>query len=121
MGEDFYAAMDAQIEDMAKLFLEKNQVQYTDNGQQNPLANFKKGALMKFDVATEKEMFEVAHDWVRKHLAFLENATVATPKIEESLERSTSCVALSQRIKASVSGEMSLPLREEYLTGVPIK
>lgn len=85
MGEDFYAAMDAQIGDMAKLFLEKNQVQYTDNGQKGPLANFEKGALMEFGVATEKEMFEVAHDWVRKHLAFLENANVATPKIDESL------------------------------------
>ena len=85
MGEDFYAAMDAQIGDMAKLFLEKNKVQYTDNGQQSPLANFEKGALMKFGVATEREMFEVAHDWARKHLAFLENANVATPKIDESL------------------------------------
>lgn len=85
MGEDFYAAMDAQIEEMAKLFLEKNTVQYTDNGQQNALANFYKGALMRFGVATEREMFEVTHDWARKHLAFLENANINTPKIDESL------------------------------------
>lgn len=85
MGEDFYTSMDAQISSMAKLFLEKNRVQYTDNGQQSPLANFERGALMKFGVATEKEMFEVTHDWVRKHLAFLENANIATPKIDESL------------------------------------
>ena len=85
MSEDFYAAMDLQIEEMAKLFLEKNKVQYSDKGQQNALANFEKGALMKCGVASEEEMFEMAHDWVRKHLAFLENATVATPKIEESL------------------------------------
>lgn len=85
MNNDFYACMSVQIEEMAKLFEEKNKIQYTDNGKQNPLANFEKGALLKFGIATEKEMFEMAHDWARKHLAFLENATVGTPKIDESL------------------------------------
>lgn len=64
-----------------ELFNEKNE-QYATN---DPLANFRKGSLLKFGCDDYCHMYSVLKDYMNKHVAHIYNNNIDGNKIRESL------------------------------------
>ena len=70
-----------KFDEMKVLFLEKNK-QY---GAGDPLANFRTAALMHSKEGTYEAMYEEAKNFMRKHIAHIENTGIGGHKVSESL------------------------------------
>lgn len=81
---DFYKFMEVETKSLFDLFLQKNAGQYA-HATNNPLINFEMGCLMKYKDISPELLYEIAHDYMRKHLAYLETSSVSSNKISESL------------------------------------
>ena len=62
---------------------EKKNGQYREGT--DDLANFTKGALLKYGDATMSERYEVLKDYVLKHISHVYNHPLTGPKVDESL------------------------------------
>lgn len=69
---------------LAEKFKKKNG-QYT-GAHADELANFRIGALMKYGKADMASMFEMAKDYSRKHVAYVESHGIDGRTQEDSLE-----------------------------------
>ncbi len=78
---DFTKFVVQAFEDLSKMFAEKNE-QYATG---DPVANFRTGARLRYGSACNAHMYEVAKDYVGKHIAHVYNNDVYGPKVEESL------------------------------------
>lgn len=67
---------------MKELFIKKNE-QYSTN---DPLANFRTAALMHRGEDSYAAMYEEAKNFMRKHLAHIENNGIGGHKVAESLD-----------------------------------
>lgn len=80
-NDEFTQFIADELTKVGNLFAEKQQ-QYST--QQEPLANFYRGALLKYGDADYALMYDVAKDYLNKHIAFLYSHDVVN-KTEESL------------------------------------
>lgn len=80
-NEEFTQFIADELTKVGNLFAEK-QKQYST--QHDPLANFYRGALLKYGDADYELMYDVAKDYLNKHVAFLYSHGVEE-KTEESL------------------------------------
>lgn len=81
MNNDFVRVVTTEIERLGQLFLEKN-AQY---GNEDPLANFRTGALLNEGIDTWGAMYEEAKNYQRKHIAHVQNCDIDGVKVDESL------------------------------------
>lgn len=79
--KEFTSFIDDELERVGDLFVEKKQ-QYSTGA--DPLSNFRTGALLKYGDACYEVMYEVAKDYLNKHIAFIYDHTIVG-KTEESL------------------------------------
>lgn len=70
------------FEDLKMQFLEKN-TQYKTAA--DPLANFRRGALLGMGACGYNEMYRTALGYENKHLVHVFNQSVYGPKVDESL------------------------------------
>lgn len=80
-NEEFTQFIADELTKVGNLFAEKQQ-QYST--PQEPLANFYRGALLKYGDADYELMYDVAKNYLNKHIAFLYSHGVVD-KTEESL------------------------------------
>lgn len=80
-SEEFTAFIADELIRVGNLFAEKNK-QYST--QWEPLANFRTGALLTYHDVNYSLMYEVAKDYLNKHIAFIYNHGIVD-KTEESL------------------------------------
>nr|DAW29672.1 MAG TPA: hypothetical protein [Caudoviricetes sp.] len=78
---DFTSFIDDELERVADLFAEKQQ-QYSAGD--DPLSNFRTGALLEHHDDSYDMMYAVAKGYLNKHIAFLYDHDIAD-KTEESL------------------------------------
>lgn len=78
---EFEAFMAETFDRMKELFLQKNAQYSTDD----PLANFRTAALMHSKEGTYTAMYEEAKNFMRKHIAHIENNGIGGHKVAESL------------------------------------
>lgn len=78
---DFTEFVTQVFNDLGKMFAEKNE-QYATH---DPVANFRTGARLRYGSACNAHMYEVAKDYVGKHVAHVFNNDVYGPKVNESL------------------------------------
>lgn len=70
------------FDELKQQFLDK-QTQY---GNADPLANFRKGAMIQYGDAELSSMYEVALQYENKHVAHVYNNGIDGNKIDESLK-----------------------------------
>lgn len=70
-----------EIDALRELFARKNE-QYATN---DPVANFRTGALLDGGKADAADMYLTARDYMKKHVAHIYNNGVFGPKADESL------------------------------------
>ncbi len=82
-GKDFVDSVAREFKNAIELFVNKN-AQY---GADDPLANFRAGALLEEGVDTWSAMYNEARAYSRKHIAqvYGKGKNIETPKVEESL------------------------------------
>lgn len=86
---EFAEFIDGKLDELRKLFEEKNE-QYEGAG--NPLANFAAGAALAYSnfglppAPAYHAMYEEAKAYQRKHIAFINTHDICAPKAEESLK-----------------------------------
>lgn len=79
---DFVSYVCGRFDEAKALFLKKNE-QYATG--KDPMANFRTGALLKYGNAAYASMYEVAKDYMNKHVAQVYNNGVCGDKVDESL------------------------------------
>lgn len=67
-SEEFTSFIGEELTRVGNLFAEKNK-QYSAHA--DPLANFRTGALLQYNEAGFDMMYEVAKDYLNKHIAFI--------------------------------------------------
>jgi hypothetical protein len=80
-SEEFTSFIDDELERIGDLFADKHE-QYAAGD--DPLSNFRTGALLEHHDASYEKMYEVAQGYLNKHIAFLYDHGIAD-KTEESL------------------------------------
>lgn len=82
-GNDFVESVVNEFKNAIELFTRKN-AQY---GEDDPLANFRYGALLETGFDTWPTMFNEAKAYSRKHIVhvYAKGRNIATPKVDESL------------------------------------
>ncbi|MDY6148939.1 MAG: hypothetical protein SPI35_07995 [Porphyromonas sp.] len=80
-AEEFTSFINDELVRVGRLFAEKQQQYSTDI---NPLSNFHTGALLKYHDADYSHMYEIAKDYLNKHIAFLYDHGISG-KTDESL------------------------------------
>ena len=78
---DYVEFITKKFDEMKELFIKKNKQYSTDD----PLANFRTAALMHSKEATYEAMYEEAKNFMRKHIAHIENTGIGGRKVAESL------------------------------------
>lgn len=83
-GNDFVESLVQTFKDAIELFVKKN-AQY---GVNDPLANFRAGALLETGFDTYPAMYNEAKAYSRKHIGqvYGPKQNITTPKVDESLE-----------------------------------
>lgn len=81
-NQDFTNFVVNEFGALAELF-DKKQKQY---GTNDPLANFRTGALMNVGNDSWQAMYDEAKSYQRKHVAHIENCDINGPKVDESLK-----------------------------------
>lgn len=82
-NEIFIELIQEEIQHIAELFKVKNDQYKTDD---DPLANFTAGALLRYGKADMPALFETLKDYVAKHIAHVYNNDLDGPKVSESLQ-----------------------------------
>lgn len=82
-NEIFNELIQEEIQHIGELFKAKNEQYKTDN---NPLANFTVGAMLRYGRADMPAVFETLKDYVAKHIAHVYNNDLDGPKVSESLQ-----------------------------------
>ena len=82
-GSDFVESVVNEFKKAIELFTQKN-AQY---GEEDPLANFRNGALLEVGFDTWAAMYNEARAYSRKHIVHVygKKKNINTPKVEESL------------------------------------
>lgn len=71
----------SKIDELKELFAHKNE-QYATN---DPVANFRTGALLDGGIDDYASMYLTARDYMKKHVAHIYNNGAFGPKVDESL------------------------------------
>lgn len=80
-AEEFTSFIYSELTSVGNLFDEKHK-QYSTHA--DPLANFRTGALLEYNEAGYDMMYEVAKEYLNKHIAFIYGHNIED-KTEESL------------------------------------
>lgn len=81
MNKEYVDFVTRQFDEMKELFVKKN-AQY---GTGDPLANFRTAALLHSGDGSYEAMYEEAKNFMRKHIAHIENNCIDGHKVVESL------------------------------------
>lgn len=78
---DFNKLIESKIKMITKLFFEKNGSYKTN---EDPIANFTRGAALRYGDDTTPKKYEALKDYLGKHIAHLYNNDIDGPKLSES-------------------------------------
>ena len=81
--EIFQELVQSELEHIGELFKSKND-QYKTND--DPLANFTSGAMLRYKSAALPAQYETLKDYVAKHVAHIYNNDLNGQKVSESLQ-----------------------------------
>ena len=81
MNKEYVDFVTKQFDEIKELFVKKN-AQY---GTGDPLANFRTAALLHSGDGSYEAMYEEAKNFMRKHIAHIENNGIGGRKVAESL------------------------------------
>lgn len=79
--EEYYAEIEKVIEEVQSLFLDKNQ---NYNPGSDPLANFRRGGLIRHANGDYYGCYEALKDYVTKHIVNAMNKDIMAPDLAES-------------------------------------
>lgn len=82
MNNDFVTVVSEKFDELKNLFLQKNQ-QYANA---DPLANFRRGALLNTGKCDYAAMYEEAKSYMAKHVVHVYNHGITGNKVDESLK-----------------------------------
>ena len=124
---EFNAMMVQEIDRIREIFTSKND-QYSKDG--DPLSNFTLGALLKYHTDSMDAKYEVAKDYVNKHIAHVYGNSIEGKKVGESLTDIAVYMLimevmrkLNERDKNSLSmmGKESMPIElKNVLIGIDV-
>lgn len=79
--ETYYKEIETVIEDVRKLFLDKNK---NYNPGSDPLVNFRRGGMIRHADAEYYGCYEALKDYVTKHIVNAMNKDITAPDLAES-------------------------------------